>query len=278
MDADSVKHLYEIFPEILYVVDRNSNSTWRLNDQINTNNLMLVYEGKAEFTCNNNKFQASRGSLVYYKPGDIRKAHTFPDNLMKSFAVDFIYTCPVFIDNEWKFINTDLPFSFAQKIDDEYLFFKLLDLFSELTKSALSAKGRNKIKERSILIEILTLLFDYKKDNKYNYSNMRKVDSVINYMTENYPSNITLRELAEHSHISSSYLGNIFKKITGKSTIDYLIEIRINKAKSLMRDGFTVSETSRLVGFSDIFYFSRAFKKHEGVSPSKYMDMYISEF
>lgn len=278
MDVDSVDHLYDIFPEILYVVDRHSNPTWRLNDQRNTNNLMLVYEGKAEFTCNNNKFQATRGSLVYYKPGDIRKAHTFPNNLMKCYAVDFIYTCPVYINNEWTFLNTALPFSFAQKIDDEYLFLKLLDLFSVLAKSALAAKGRSKIKERSLLIEILTLPFHFKNDNKYNYSNMRKVDSVINYMTENYRRNITLQELADYSQISSSYLGNIFKKITAKSTIDYLIEIRINKAKSLMRDGFTVSETSILVGFSDIFYFSRAFKKHEGINPSKYMEVYRTEF
>jgi len=277
MDVDSVNHLYDIFPEILYVVDRSSTSTWRLNGHVYTYNLMLIYEGKSEFTYNNNKFQASRGSLVYYKPGDIRIAHTFPDNLMKCFAVDFLYTCPVYINNEWKFINTDLPFSFAQKIDDEHLLLKLIDLFSVLTKSALSEKGRNKIKERSILTEILTFLFQYKKDDKYNYSNMRKVDRVITYMTENFDKNITLQELADYAQISSSYLGNIFKKITGKSTIDYLIGIRINKAKSLVRDGFTVSETSRLVGFSDIFYFSRSFKKHEGVSPSKYIDMYSTE-
>lgn len=277
MDVDSSNHLYDIFPEILYVVDRSSTSSWELNGCVYTYNLMLIYEGKSEFTYNNNKFKASRGSLMYYKPGDIRIAHTFPDNLMKCFAVDFHFTCPVYINNEWKFINTALPFSFAQKIDDEHLLLKLINLFSVLTKSALSEKGRNKIKERSILTEILTLLFHYKKDDKYNYSNMRKVDSVITYMTENYERNITLQELAAYAQISSSYLGNIFKKITGKSTIDYLIGIRINRAKSLVRDGFTVSETSRLVGFSDIFYFSRSFKKHEGVSPSKYIDMYSNE-
>ncbi|HEY5562449.1 MAG TPA: AraC family transcriptional regulator, partial [Clostridiaceae bacterium] len=117
--------------------------------------------------------------------------------LMKSFGVDFIYTCPVYIDNEWKFIDNDLPFSFTQKINDEYLFSKLIDLFSRLSKSALSAKGRTRIKERSILIEILTLLFQYKEGNKYNYSNMRKVDKVINYMTENYRDNINLQKLSD---------------------------------------------------------------------------------
>ncbi|HEY5560401.1 MAG TPA: AraC family transcriptional regulator, partial [Clostridiaceae bacterium] len=127
MDINSTRYLYEILPEMLYVVDRNSTSTWTLNVRMSNSNLMLVYDGKAEFICNNNKFQASRGDLIYYKSGDIRKAHTYKDNLMKSFGVDFIYTCPVYIDNEWKFIDNDLPFSFTQKINDEYLFSKLID-------------------------------------------------------------------------------------------------------------------------------------------------------
>jgi YesN/AraC family two-component response regulator len=188
-----------------------------------------------------------------------------------------LYTCPVYQNYHWELASSELPFSFFQKIDDEYLFSRLLDLFSRLNRSALSTKSRSKVTERSLFSEILTLLFQYKEGNLYNYSSMRKVDKVINYMTENYSKNITLQQLAEYSQISSSYLGNIFKKVTGKSTIDYLINIRINKATSLLKDGFTVSETSKLVGFNDIFYFSKAFKKHEGLSPSQYLIMQNSE-
>lgn len=274
---DSSNYIYRIYPEILYIVDRNANMSWKLNDRMSFYNIMLIYEGKAEFTCNNSKFLASRGDLIFYKPGDIRKAHTFADNLVKCFAVDFLYTCPIYKNGQWKFENSDLPFSFSQTIDDKYLFSRLLDLFSRLNHSALSTKSRSKVNERLIFSEILTLLFQYKEGNQYNYSNMRKVDKIINYMTENYWKNITLKELAEYSQISPSYLGNIFKKVTGKSTIDYLIDIRINKAKSLLKDGFSVSETSKLVGFNDIFYFSKAFKKHEGISPSQYINLQNNE-
>ncbi len=278
MIRDSKNHLNGIFPEILYVIDRNASPSWRLNGHMNNYNLMLIYGGKAEFTHDTITFQASRGYLVFYKPGVLRKAYTFPDNLMKCFAIDFQYTCPVFINNEWQLINQDLPFSCLEKIEDEYLFLKLLDLFSQLTKSAISGKNHNKVKERSIFTEILTLLFQYKEGNQYNYSNIKKVNKIINYMADNYQNNINLQELADYSQISSSYLGNIFKKVTGKSPIDYLIEIRINKAKTMLNDGFTVSETARLAGFHDIYYFSRAFKKQEGISPSKYMAIMKTEF
>ncbi|OPJ59883.1 AraC family transcriptional regulator [Clostridium oryzae] len=267
------KYIYEVFPKILYIIDRNANLSWKLDDQINFYNIMLLYDGKAEFTCNSTTIQASSGDLLFHKPGDVRKAHTYTESPMKCYAVDFLYTCPIYQDNQWKFVNAPLPFSYSQKIGDKYLFSRLIDLFSRLNRSYLSTKDVSGVNQRLIFSEILALLFRYKEGNQYNYSNSRKVDKIINYMTENYMENITLQQLAEHSRISPSYLGSIFKKVTGKSTIEYLINIRITKAKSLLRDGFTVSETSKLVGFNDIFYFSKAFKKHEGISPSQYIDL-----
>lgn len=271
MKNDINNNLYEIFPNILRVVDRNATISWKLNDTLPFYNLMLIYDGKVEFTRNNAKFQATRGDLVYFKPDDIRKAHTFSDNLMKAYAVDFLYTCPICENKQWKLIELDLPFSSIQRIEDEYLFSKLMDLFSKLSKSYLSSKDKSDVKGRAILIEILTYLFKYKEGNHYSYSNIRKVDKIISYMSENYAAAITLQDLANYAQISSSYLGNIFKKVTGKSTIDYLISIRINKAKELLLDGFSVSETSKLVGFNDIFYFSKCFKKYEGMSPTQYL-------
>jgi YesN/AraC family two-component response regulator len=90
-------------------------------------------------------------------------------------------------------------------------------------------------------------------------------------MIQNYNQPITLKSLADYLQISPSYLGNIFKSITGKSVINYLIHIRINKAKHFLKDGLTVSETARKVGFNDVFYFSRAFKKYEGITPSQFI-------
>lgn len=262
--------LYNIYPELIYVVDRNATSSWSLNNLMKNHNIMLVYGGQAEYFCNGGAYTAKRGDLVYYKPGDARYARTFPGNPVKCFAADFQYACPVYRDGKWKMMHADLPFSFFQSITDVMLFSKLTDLFSELSKSALTAKDRFGRRERTVFTEILVLLFEYCGRNRCNYSDVRRVEKAINYMTENFTRRITLKELAGYAGVCPSYLGRIFKRITGRSTVDYLIEIRINRAKSLLRDGFSVSETSRLVGFNDIYYFSRAFKGHVGISPSKY--------
>jgi AraC-like DNA-binding protein len=128
------------------------------------------------------------------------------------------------------------------------------------------------VRERSILMEILVLLFQFTRREQYNYSNIRKVDKVIGYMIENHARNLSLSELSEYAGVSISYLGSIFRSVTGKSPIGYLIDIRINMAKNLLRDGLSVTETSTLVGFNDIYYFSRTFSKRAGICPSKFIE------
>lgn len=271
MRQDNTKYLSNIFPELLYVVDRNATASWRLyNNSMTNHNLMLVYDGRAEFFCNGSRHNASKGDLLYFKPGDMRIAGTNPESPVKCFAVDFTYTCPVYEAGRWAAYTPDLPFPFVQHLADEYLFRKLTDLFTQLTKSALSSGSLIEVKGRSVFSEILILLFQYLQRDQYNYSGIRTVEKVISHMTENYREGLTLDKLAEAAGVSASYLGSIFRKVTGRSTIDYLIEIRINRAKNLLKDGFSVSETSKLVGFNDLYYFSRAFKKHSGICPSKY--------
>ena len=143
--------IYNIFPELTYAVDRIATPSWCLNNRMQTHNLMLLYDGKAEFRCNESRFTAGRGDLLYYKPGDMRHAITFHNEPVRCYAVDFQYTCPEYFNKEWKLTDHTLPFSFWQRITDGLLLLKLNDLFSELTKSALTARVRTDASERAIL-------------------------------------------------------------------------------------------------------------------------------
>lgn len=271
MEQSSYFNLYNIFPQLLYTVNRKATAAWVLNNKMNNHNLMLVYDGQAEFCCNGEKYLASKGDLIYCKPGDVRSARTFSNAPVKCFAIDFVYTCPIFDKGKWKSVEMELPFSFSQRLTDEYLFTKVTELFTLLTRLALSARDRLMTRERSIFTEILVLLFQFTMREQYNYSSTRKVDKVISYIVENHAKNLTLSDLSEYAGVSTSYLGYIFKSVTGKSPIDYLIEVRIAMAKNLLKDGLSVTETSALVGFNDIYYFSRVFKKREGICPSEFI-------
>lgn len=260
-----------IYANFTYVANRKCSINWMLKgpEIYDKHNLILVYRGEAELTCNNETFLVKPGDLVYYKPGDYRKGHTFPDNLMECYTVDFLYTLPVFTQNQWKLNSLDLPFQTIERINDAYLYSRLLELFSKFTRTFITQSNSKTIRGRAIFMEILSLLTQWKSGD-FIYDNVRKVEQVINYMSENFSQSITLEELSEHIKISPSYLGTLFKSVTGKSPINYLIDIRLHKAKELLLDGHIVSHVAEEVGFNDLFYFSKCFKKNEGISPSQY--------
>jgi AraC-like DNA-binding protein len=260
-----------IFPDFTYVANRKCSVNWHLKGPsiYDRHNLILVYHGEAELICNDKSFHVKPGHLVYFKPGDYRKGHTFPDNLMECYTVNFLYTIPVMQDNQWKLIPLDLPFETVEYIHDSFLYSRLLELFSKFTKTFLSQSDHRIIRGRAIFTEILSLMIQWKSGN-FIYDNTRRIEQVINYMIENYTEPLNLADLSNNFKISPSYLSSLFKSVTGKSPISYLINIRLHKAKELLIDGHTVSETAQKVGFNDLFYFSRCFKKNEGLTPSQY--------
>lgn len=272
MAVEDIDRFQNIMPHFTHVVHRVCSPAWRLRPLVlGKHNLILVYDGEAVVNCNGKEYKASKGHLISFKPGDKRYAETVPDNLMKCYAVDFVYSCPVFMDGGWSFQQVDLPFRTVEFIRNDYLFSRLVSLFDELTKIWLSDGRRRVIRSRAVFTEILCLLLEWKSGSDINYDKIRKVEKVIHYMADNYNRKLTLRQLADHINLSPAYLCSVFKDVSGKSPIEYLMEIRINRAKELIRDGHTISETAGRIGFNDISYFSKYFKKIEGVSPVQWL-------
>ncbi|MGN0178499.1 MAG: AraC family transcriptional regulator [Monoglobaceae bacterium] len=97
------------------------------------------------------------------------------------------------------------------------------------------------------------------------------VNDVIQYINRNYMSKLTLDMLAEKSGYSTSYFKKKFTESTGISPMKYLNNIRLERAKDMLKAGlFSVGEVSEACGFDNIYYFSNTFKKHFGVSPKNY--------
>ncbi|MCK6077317.1 AraC family transcriptional regulator [Paenibacillus silvae] len=100
------------------------------------------------------------------------------------------------------------------------------------------------------------------------------VKQTIRYIQNHYREQVTLDMLAEQFNYSSRHLSMRFKRKTGHSPIDYLIKTRIGKARDLLvRSDATLGDIAAEVGYSDVYYFSRIFKKYVGLSPSLYQKM-----
>lgn len=95
--------------------------------------------------------------------------------------------------------------------------------------------------------------------------------AVKEYLDEHYTEKITLDDLADKFFINKFYLSKIFKEYFGITINGYLMELRITRAKHFLRfTDKTIDEIGNVIGMDNANYFSRAFRKIEGVSPSEY--------
>lgn len=98
------------------------------------------------------------------------------------------------------------------------------------------------------------------------------------YIDRFFYQEITLSIFADRYFLSKEYLSRLFKEEFGFAIYEYLLKIRMEKAKALLSDpGVKILTVSTLVGYKDNNYFSRAFKTFFGISPTEYRENVLSK-
>lgn len=94
------------------------------------------------------------------------------------------------------------------------------------------------------------------------------------YLENRYMDDISLSDIAGELKYSDAYFSKVFKKCFNKGFIVYLTELRIEKSKVLLEDIFVnIKDISAKVGFRDSNYYTKVFKRMEGLTPSEYRIM-----
>lgn len=116
--------------------------------------------------------------------------------------------------------------------------------------------------------ELLILFYRYMNDAYLPVCTNRFLKKAIAYIRQNYQASILVSDVAKHAGISERYLRKLFSFYLNLSPLDYLNQIRINKAIELLRNTeLSVKEISFLCGFQSPQYFSRLFKQQTGTAP-----------
>lgn len=102
-----------------------------------------------------------------------------------------------------------------------------------------------------------------------NYRSLEKMKQILKYLENNYMNKITIEEIAAEVHLSQSHFMKYFKNTMGTSFIEYLNEYRLTMAQRLLiSSDSSVLDIAAEVGFDNLSYFNRIFKKRFGQTPS----------
>jgi AraC family transcriptional regulator len=103
-------------------------------------------------------------------------------------------------------------------------------------------------------------------------SQPRAVVQAVDFIHDNYAMDLSLSDIAAAAHLSPFHLSRIFKKATGVTPHQYLLQVRVNSARSLLSAGAgnrSLAEVAAAVGFSDQSHLTRHFKRLLGVTPKQ---------
>ncbi|MDO4170833.1 MAG: AraC family transcriptional regulator [Lachnospiraceae bacterium] len=224
----------------------------------------FVLYGKGEFHINGHIFHLSKGDAFIIPAGKVC--------YYKADAKD--PWCYIWIN--YSGINSQMyTYQLMNSIDDVFIIhdldidkykYKIYELF-KLNHNTISRY----FKCNSILLDIMSMLFeDFNLDEK-NLSHTSIADDVKHYLDINYPEKIKMKEIAKEFGIHPNYLTKIFHDKFDISPKNYLKKLKLEKAQSLLKTtDLPISTISDSLGFNDQLAFSRTFKKEFSVSPSEY--------
>ena len=104
----------------------------------------------------------------------------------------------------------------------------------------------------------------------------RPVARCVDYIYEHLHQRITVPDLAEHAGLTESYLSTLFKKETGRSISDYVLDRRIEAAGNMLKfSDYSCADIGAILAFSSQSHFIRAFKARTGLTPRAYRERYF---
>lgn len=248
-----------LIAELCYFVHRKCKPCWKIDyAPLGNYDLIYVVNGKAEYIIDGVTYLVSKGDLLYIPKGKMRRAFTFNDDPSELYSASF----ELFNMSEHE---TNFPLFPIKNIGIQQ---DIISWFNSINGAWCNCEPGYRMKVRAWLMFIINRCLQL-SIFKNSYATDSRIDKIKHYVLNHYNENLSIQNLCPQFGVSRYYLGSLFHEATGMSFRQYLLNVRLNAAEEMLTSGnYTVSHVAMSCGFSDVFYFSRAFKKHKGQTPS----------
>jgi len=156
---------------------------------------------------------------------------------------------------------------------------KLIVMLKQLQDSVRSYREQmlNNFLTTSILCELYNQLYFVHNHTDKKHKQQQLYNDIADYIKWNIQGSLKVNELAEHFGYNAKYLSSVFSKIGGLSIKQYMLQEKMNAAKSLLTDtNKSIKEISQQLGYSDSHQFMHSFKKITGLTPTVYRNAYAN--
>jgi len=215
--------------------------------------VVIKFEGETIYTSNGKQFLSDLSHLVILPKG-----------------CSYDWQCTK--SGRFSIIEFDSPATYTEPIyfpvkNGE----KILKMFHELEYKRNLKKPTMEIESIKDTYSIILTLIQSALEPYLSTDKQQKIAPAVEYISQNYNKTITNDALAALSGMSTVYFRKLFTGVMGVSPIAYVHRLRIEKAKEMLKTDYgTLSDVAQSLGYPNLYDFSRNFKKHTGVSPSRY--------
>lgn len=222
--------------------------------------LHYIKSGKGTFRNNENTYVLSSGMCFVIRPDEVTYYEADAADpwhyIWIGFTTDAVPKC----------LNSNdvlaLPFleSVFDEIEDKIAYYN-------------SENGENGIREAWLSGKIAEIMarISLHYDRPTETKAQNEIRIVKNYIDTRIASRLSVSRIAEQFHLDRAYLSRRFKEVVGVSPQNYIVDMRLREAAKLMTEhSFTPTEAANAVGYTDIYLFSKMFKRHFCVSPREY--------
>lgn len=245
----------------------------------------LVYAERESIICtaDSQKIILNEGEILFHKPNEAHSLSANGKTAPNVFILSFVCKSESikFFENKKFTLNTRLVNFLYSILEEGKKTFNIPFSNPSLKKMELlpyATLGGEQLVKNYLEIFLINLLREQTETKQGNSTflpikelSIKPINDVILVLEQNIYNNISIEDICKKTAYSKAYLFRIFKAKTGKTIMNYYLELKINKAKQLLRENeLSVREIAEKLAFSMPDYFTKTFKRVTGITPLNY--------